>query len=243
MNRYGLDKYNLTELKQIATKLEIPHRRGKSEMIADISELFKEYEDYKKNKIDKYTRHQQLGSKGKEGITYLVTDHHNRQYAMKTFRKGKSSATLQKEFALQKKASQKGVAPKVYDYDTVGKWIVMEKMDRHLIHDMNNINLSKAEQERIIEIFQQLDEAHVLQGDANIYNLMVKDDKIYLIDYGFAKEITPALCKKLKTTHPNYHLMTIGFVIKLKELSAPEKSYRYLLRHISEEDKQKYGLN
>lgn len=243
MSNYCLEKYNLTELKQMGNRMELPPRRSKSEMIKDISDAFNEYEQYKKLKIDRYSRHQQLGSKGKEGTTYLAIDNkHGKEYAMKTFRKTKSSATLYREYSLQKKASKKGVAPKVYDYDTVGKWILMDRMDSHLIHDLNNINLTKSEQERIIDIFKKLDEAKVLQGDSNIFNLMVKNGEIYLIDYGFAKEITPELCKKLKTHHPNYHLMTIGFVIKLKELNATEKSYKYLLKHISNEDKKKYGL-
>ncbi len=243
MSKFRLEKYNLTELKQMASRMDLPPRRSKTEMIKDISSAFAEYEEYKKDKIDRYTRISQLGEKGKEGTTYLVLDANGKEYAMKTFRKGKSSATLHREYSLQKKASRKGVAPKVYDYDTVGKWILMEKMDSHLITDLNHINLSKKQQERIIDIFKRLDDSRVLQGDANILNLMVKNGEIYLIDYGFAKEITPQLCKKLGTEHPNYHSMTIGFILKLKEHGASEKSYRYLLKHVSKEDKVKYHLN
>jgi len=103
---YNLEKYNLTELRKMASRMDLPYRRSKTEMIKDISEAFFEYEEYKKEKVDKYIRHNQLGDKGKEGTTYLVTDTHGKEYAMKTFRKGKSSSRLYTEYSLQKKAGK-----------------------------------------------------------------------------------------------------------------------------------------
>jgi len=226
---YRLDQYNLKELHKMAEKLGLAARRSKSEMIKDIAEAFLEYEEYKQEKIDKYTKFEQLGEKGKEGITYLVSDNRGKKYAMKTFRKGKSSATLEREYILQKKAAKVGVAPKIYDYDTVSKYIVMEKMDRHLFNG-KEINLTKEQQLTILEIFDKLDQAGVFHNDINILNFMVKKDRIYLIDYGFAREITPKLIKKLGTDIPNKKLMTLGIVMKLKELGAKEKSYKYFLK-------------
>ena len=228
----------------MAVKMDLPARRSKTEMIEDISTAFSEYEEYKKEKVDKYTRHKQLGEKGKEGITYLVTDHHDKEYAMKTFRKGKSSSRLHKEYSLQKKASKVGVAPRVYEYDTIGKWILMEKMDKHLYDQLEEKKgvLHKKQQLRLLEIFKKLDDAGVFHNDANICNYMIKEEEIYLIDYGFAKEITPKLKKKLGTDRPNGRLMLIGLVLKLKEMNLPEKSYKYLLREVSKEDKSKFNL-
>lgn len=241
---YRLEKYNLSDLKKMANKMDLPARRSKAEMIEDISKAFAEYEEYKKEKIDKYTRHKQLGEKGKEGTTYLVTDHNGKEYAMKTFKKSKSSSKLHKEYNLQKKASKAGVAPKVYDCDTVGKWILMEKMDSHLYEQLNKEkgSLSKKHQERLIEIFRKLDEIGVFHNDANLCNYMLKNGEIHLIDYGFAKEITPELKKKLGTDSPNSKLMLIGLILKLKECGSPEKSYKYLMRHVSKEDKTKFNL-
>jgi len=244
MSQYSLDKYNLSELKKMASKMGLPARRNKGEMIQDISKAFSEYEEYKKEKIDKYTRHGQLGEKGKEGTTFLVTDKYGKEYAMKTFRSGKSSATLYKEYSLQKKAVKAGVAPRVYDYDTVGKWILMEKMDKHLYEKIDEEKgiLSKKDQERIIEIFNKLDDVGVFHNDANICNYMIKDGTIYMIDYGFAKEITPNLKKKLGTDRPNSRLMIIGLILKFKERKLPKTSYKYLVRNVSEEDRCKFGL-
>lgn len=244
MSHYRLEKYNLTELKKMAAKMELPARRSKSEMIQDISEAFAEYEEYKNEKIDKYSRHGQLGEKGKEGTTFLVTDKHGKEYAMKTFRSGKSSTTLHREYSLQKKAAKAGVAPRVYDYDTVGKWILMEKMDRHLYEQIDEAKgvLSKKDQERLVKIFANLDDIGVFHNDANICNYMIKDGEIYMIDYGFAKEITPALKKKLKTDRPNSRLMLIGLILKLKEKQLPERSYKYLIRHVDKDDRINFGL-
>lgn len=241
---YRLEKYNLSELKKMATKMDLPLRRSKTEMIEDISKAFGEYEEYKHEKLDKYSRHKQLGEKGKEGTTYLVTDHSGKEYAMKTFRKGKSSSKLYNEYSLQKKAGKAGVAPRVHDYDTVGKWILMEKMDSHLYEYLNKSQgiLTKKQQERLLEIFRKLDEINVFHNDANLCNYMIKNGEIYLIDYGFAKEITPELKKKLGTETPNSKLMLIGLILKLKECKCPEKSYKYLIRHINKEDQTKFNL-
>lgn len=240
---YNLEKYSLPELKQMAVKMELPMRRSKNEMIREITSAFKEYEDYKKEKIDKYTKYEQLGDKGKEGVTYLVKDKHGKEYAMKTFRKDKSSQTLKTEYSLQKKASKFCITPHVYDYDTVSKYIVMEKMDKHLYDEIKKKgSLSKKYQERILFIFEKLDKAGVFHGDANILNYMIKEGEVYIIDFGFSKEITPQLLKKLGTDKPNSHLMTVGLILKLKEIGMSENSYRYLQKALPVEYLRKYNL-
>lgn len=240
---YNLEKYSLPELKQMAVKMELPMRRSKNEMITEITSAFKEYEDYKKEKIDKYTKYEQLGDKGKEGLTYLVKDKHGKEYAMKTFRKDKSSQTLKTEYSLQKKASKFGITPHVYDYDTVSKYIVMDKMDSHLYDEIKKKgSLCKKYQERILFIFEKLDKAGVFHGDANILNYMISGGEVYIIDFGFSKEITPRLLKKLGTDKPNSHLMTIGLVLKLKEIGMGENSYRYLQKSLPIEYVRKYKL-
>lgn len=237
---YSLEKYSLFELKEMAEKMNLSPRRSKTKMIEDISKAFQEYEEYKKEKVDKYTRKHQLGQKGKEGTTYLVIDNKGKEYAMKTFRSGKSSTNLYKEYCLQEKAAKYKIAPKVYDYDTVNKWILMQKMESHLFENLKV--LSEDQQNEIIEIFNKLDNAKIFHNDANLTNFMIRKGKIYLIDYGFAKEITPKLEKSLGTSKPNYKLMSIAIIIKLKELGFSKPSYKNFLKCVSEEDKTKYGF-
>ena len=50
------------------------------------------------------------------------------------------------------------------------------------------------------------------------------------------------LKKNLKENRPNFTLMNLGFILKLKELKCPESSYSYLIKHVNDENKKKYGL-
>ena len=244
MSSYRLEKLSLPELRVMAKEMDLRSRRSKLQMIADISAAFAEYEDYRKNKVDKYTKVRQLGNRGKEGTTYLVEGEDKQEYAMKTFRKTKSSATLKKEYKLQKKAGKAGVSPHVYEYDQVSKYIVMDIMDRHLLDAMRDQKgtLRKYQQKRILEIFRILDDIGVFHGDANLANYMLQGRQIYLIDFGFAKAIDDRLCKKLGTSTPNADLMLLGFVLKLKELECPASAYKHLLPHIALGDREKFGL-
>lgn len=239
-----LQKNSFDELKKMAKEMGLKNRKSKSGYIEDIQGAFGEYEKYKTYKIDKYTRFNQLGNKGKEGTTYLVKDVNNREFAMKTFRKTKSSNMLKNEYILQKKASKIGVAPRVVEYDSVSKYIVMEKMDVHLVDVMKKQkgNLLRAQQYQIIDIFDKLDKALVFHADSNILNYMMKGKNIYLIDYGFSKEINSRLCKKLGTDTPNMRMMTLGLVLKLKEMRCPPSSWKYLKKHISEEEIKTFNI-
>jgi len=243
MKKYDLEDYSYGELKGMAGEMGLRIRRSKAELIRDISQGFKEYESYKKEKLDRYERISQLGEKGKEGTTYLV-EANGEQYAMKTFRRQKSSMTLRKEAELQNMAAELGASPKVVDIDTVSKYIVMEKLDRHLYDVLrkNGGALSQNIQKQIVSIYRKLDRAGVFHGDANLLNYMFKGRQLYIIDFGMAKEITNSLVYKLGTTTPNLSIMTLGLVLKLKEIGAPRSSYSYLAKHLSEEQRSQFGL-
>lgn len=244
MNYSTLEKCSFTELKKMAKEMDLKSRRSRIEYINDISKAFKDYEYYLHEKIDKYTRIRQLGNKGKEGITYLVKDHKNREFAMKTFRKTKSSNNLKNEYILQKRASLMGISPRVVEYDSVSKYIVMEKMDIHLVDIMKKQkgNLGRNQQHQIIDIFRKLDQVGVFHGDSNILNYMMKNNKIYIIDFGFAKEINSKLIKKLGTPSPNIRIMTLGLVIKLKEMNCPPTSWKYLKQELTDEEIKKFKI-
>ena len=238
-----LSTRSYTELKDLAISMDLPIRRSKEDLIKVITKAFKEYESYKREKIDRYTRGKQLGEKGKEGTTYQVTDPQGKKYAMKTFRKQKSSATLIKEAELQKLAADVGAAPNVIDFDTVSKYIVMEKMDSHLLDKISAQGcVTKEQQKQIIGIYLKLDKAKVLHGDANLLNYMYRRDKLYIIDFGMAKEVTVALSRKLGTSTPNIQIMTLGLALKLREMGFPKTSYDYIIRYLTEEQRCQFGF-
>ena len=134
--------------------LSIP--QNNNELIDNILVCFKQYEDYKKEKLDKYKKIERIGNKGKEGETYLVKTNGGRYFAMKTFKKTKSSERLRQEAELQEMASNFGIAPKVIEIDTLSKYIVMERMDKHLVDTMKEQNgdLTEEQQKQIIHIFK-----------------------------------------------------------------------------------------
>ena len=218
--------------------------RNKAGLIKEISLAFKEYETYKRDKIDRYNRGGQLGEKGKEGTTYLVTTKDGKEYAMKTFRKQKSSVNLRKEADLQKMAADFGASPNVIDIDTVSKYIVMEKMDMHLVDLMKQQDgiLTKKQQQDIIALYKKLDKAGVFHGDANLLNYMYKGNKLYIIDFGMAREITAALVKKLGTENPNMQIMTLGMALKLRDLKCNQSSYSHITKHLSDDQKIQFGF-
>ena len=198
-----------------------------------------------KVKIHKlYTLIGQLGEKGKEGRTYLVTDKFNCEYAMKTFRKNKSAIKMKDEIDLQRACSNIKISPKIIHYDLDKKYIVMEVMDSHLLDEMKKVGglVTENQQRQLIEIYKKLDKAKVFQGDANILNYMIKNGKIYIIDFGFAQYIDEKLIKRVKSTQPNYELMLLGFILKLKELNCPPASYNILKGHLSISNRKTFGI-
>lgn len=239
-----LEQYNFTELKNIARKMNIIHTNSKQGTLDIIKKALLEYELYKNDIESKYIIGKQLGEPGKDGTTYLVTNKEGIEYAMKTFKKQKSSDLIRKEATLQQQAADCGVAPNVIEVDTISKFIVMDKLDKNLIDVMKkqNGNLTPQQQQQIVRIFQKLDTALVFQGDSNPINYMLKGKKIYLIDYGFAKEINSKLIKKLKTDTPNIKIMLLGFILKLKELNCPSTSYDFLITFLSEDDIEMYNI-
>lgn len=234
-----LDSYNFLELKELCKKMEIPVKKSKLETLDFIKNTLQEYDNYKKSIEDKYSRKSQLGESGKEGITYLVVDLNGNEYAMKTFKKTKSHDNLRREALLQIRAAEVGVAPTIIEYDTVSKFIVMEKMDRNLLDIIKKQNgeLTKKQQNQIIRLFQSLDECRVFHGDANPLNYMQKGKRLYLIDYGFSKDITPKFIKLHETETPNMKIMLLGLIIKLKELKCLPISWEILIKYVSEEDR------
>ena len=197
-----------------------------------------------KSHKSRYKSLSQLGEKGKEGRTFLVSDKLGSQYAMKTFRKNKSSDKLMEEIQLQRACSDLKISPKIVDYDLDEKFVVMEKMDCHLLDKMKLLGglVTEKQQIQLLDIFKKLDKARVFQGDANILNYMVRDDKIYIIDFGFASRIDEHLMKKVKSKTPNQELMLLGFILKLKEINCPLASYSVLKNALSAEKRKQFNI-
>lgn len=266
------EKHNYLHLKELSEDLKLKGEyKNKKELILNIISFFNDYEmidlKYKTSKkssaddinsdnkiknqkhttktTEKYIIINQIGNKGKDGVTFKVKrKKDDEEFAMKTFKKNKSKKNILHEANCQNIVSKFGICPKVIDIDLENNFIVMDKLDCHLYEVMKKQkgNLTKNQQQQIFNIFKNLDEANVFHADSNILNYMMNGDKIFIIDFGMSKIIDDNLKKKLETEYPNQNLMTLGFILKLKELKCPESSYSYLISHISHENKIKYNL-
>jgi tRNA A-37 threonylcarbamoyl transferase component Bud32 len=117
-------------------------------------------------------------------------------------------------------------------------------MDKHLVDLMKQQEgcLTKQQQKHIINIYKKLDKAGVFHGDANLLNYMYKGNKLYIIDFGLAKEITTSLVKKLGTDTPNIQIMTLGMALKLRDLKCHPSSYSYIVKNLTDDQRVQFNF-
>lgn len=215
MDYHELQHLPTTQLHELCQELQIKY--DTSDKKQDIIDRIKKTH-CKLKKYSQYTFIEQLGRSGKDAKTYLVENKRKEQYAMKVFKPTKSRNAIQKEIDLQIIAARAGVAPSIVDYDVDGKYIVMEKLDVNLF-DLycQQQTLTLQQQQDIIRLFQELDKCLVFHGDSNITNFMYKQDRLYMIDYGFSKPIQPKLIKR-HGQQPNLSFMPFGLVLSIKSI-------------------------
>jgi serine/threonine protein kinase len=209
-----LENFSLSDLKRIAIKFGINNTSSKSKLIKYI---YARYCDVKK--YIGYTYLRQLGMEGKDGRTFLALDDQNNEVAIKIFRKTKSSSSIDREVKLQQIAASHGLSPKVIEYNSDGKYIVMEKLDVNLFDcfKQQHGQLTLKQQKSIIRLFKKLDTCKVFHGDPNPLNFMMKNGSWYIIDFGFAKPINERTIIRYGTT-PNITYMPLGFLLKLRKV-------------------------
>lgn len=228
MNYQDISNWKTKYLKDEMNYYNLKARRSRDDMIKDILEA----------KNASYVRGDQLGDPGKDAVTYEV----NRKYALKQYKPRKSSVNIIKEAELQERLAEFKVCPKVIDVDVERKYILMDKLDKHLFDVHSEKSMSLDHQKQLVKLYDRMDSVGIFHGDANPLNYMTKGKKLYVIDFGMSKEITPKLIKTLNTATPNRHIMTVGMILKMKSMDFPPKSYEYLLTVIRPEDRKSTGL-
>ena len=225
-----MNNLQVYKLKEILDLMEHKKTGTKDELISRINNEFAKYKKYKNKTKNKYVKIRQLGNKGKEGICYLVKDKDKNEFAMKTFSSRKSFRNILIEAEFQSLASSENIAPIVYEVDPVHKYIIMQKLNNHLLDTLkiNSGKLSMKHQKRILHICKKLDKLGIFYNDPNLQNFMLNDDIIYLIDYGMCVKIDKGLIKKLGTDKPNEVFLKSAFICKLKEANCPSNSYKLL---------------
>tara|TARA_B110000495_G_C22916880_1_gene535612 strand:- start:306 stop:1043 length:738 start_codon:yes stop_codon:yes gene_type:complete len=237
-----LNHASLPKLKNIAKQMEIDkelhnfNKLNKKQFIKYIINCFQKISQSNYKKIC------QIGNKGKEGVCYVV-NYNGRKRVMKQFKKNKSSKNILLEYQLQKKASKHHISPRVYHVDTDNKCIIMEKMDQNLFEILRQSNgeLSENLQNYIVYIIDKLDKIGIFHGDPNPSNFMVKNKKLYIIDYGFGRNIDQKLINKHNTKHINQKFMILGLILQLKQLFN-RTDYHILKKYINDENIKKFQL-
>lgn len=170
---------------------------------------------------------EQLGKAGKEGITLLGTIAERfsgecydvpvrlskgQQVAVKTFKKTKSPARIQKEASLQQLCALADVSPVVYGVDTENKHIVMAKLASLPVETYSEGTLPDELQYQICALMHRMDNAKVMHADMNARNVMLNQaGRPYMIDFGFAKKIDAKIIRKFGQ-HPNVKVTLWGLV-------------------------------
>ena len=158
-----------------------------------------------------------LGLEGKDGQVFLVESAANASVrgALKVFKPKKSVKRIATEVQLQSSAAQRGLAPSVlstWRIDEGHRCFVMEALDRTLgdIAVAQRGVLTPAQTTRVAELYGALSAScATLHNDENVaMNIMerVADGELFLIDFGFARPITPADVRK-RGIDPNMALL------------------------------------
>ena len=242
----GFSKYkkdNKGELVEEIQRLKIDNPsldEDINKIIASTSKVTRSKGDNFPN-TSEWVRVKQLGKKGKDGRIFLVINEDGNSYAMKTFRQNKNSESLMREIKFQETVaeSEYDITPKIIEYNLEEKYIVMEKMDRTLVEiiESQDGKLDTEQQKEIIKLFSTLDTIGVFHNDANPLNIMMKENKFYIIDFGFSNWCNHSSLKGV--SHPNTQFMTVGLLIYLSQKGYDPSDYEYLLRFVPKKVKAK----
>lgn len=244
--KYGLGEVNKSKKKDDEKDNQVKSKKGETKKSNKKEEerKSKKKDDNKKStnkkevkKEDEYIILERTGYQGKEGLVYTCKKKGGKkEYVMKKFKKTKSENNILKEAELLSRAAKAGLSPKVIDINTKEKWIVMDKLDKSLFDILKETGgvISKEYQKRMIEIFKKLDDLDISHGDPSALNFMEKDGQLYIIDFGFGKEMK-------KGDEKNIRVMPLGFILKVKDICGT-KGFGELLKYISKEDKKSFGI-
>ena len=169
----------------------------------------------------------QLGSDGKEGITYLARcpkkyegtvlglDVHVKRHqsmAVKTFKVTKSIRKILLEANMQQTCASVQASPPVYGVHLEEKYIAMQALDTLPAKTYANNTLPDDIQYMICALMARLDSVKIMHNDGNALNIMLDErGRPYIIDLGLAKKITPKVLRK-HGAHPNISVTLWGLV-------------------------------
>lgn len=180
-----------------------------------------------------------IGAEGKDGLSYII--HHeinNVDGVVKLFKHKKSLNKIKTEYTILKKVSEAGLGPKLYQSDIENKrYIIMERLDLTLNQYLKEKNFSLNDLKFIIKLYEKLGEIGIGHNDTNITrNIMFKDNRFYLIDFGMAYEVKKKKNTVQKGINPN-----INLIVRLMHFVKDEIQKKYLRNYIDKYE-EKYNV-
>lgn len=149
---------------------------------------------------------------GKEGCIHVI-DINGTKCVLKQFKKTKSENRVRREADFQLAAWNAGVAPEPFAIDLRAKRIFMCGIESRLVDIAKQRNppaLTANEQLQIVLCMKKLDSIGILHNDGNCLNVMCQlengSNRIYIIDYGMAKQIDKKVLRKSNTPNLSYTL-------------------------------------
>jgi tRNA A-37 threonylcarbamoyl transferase component Bud32 len=179
-----------------------------------------------------WIKNRQIGKEGKEGKVFAVSKPNGKkEYAMKVFKKTKSSKNIEKEVKFAKIANKAGLSPKIFEVNLTDKYIVMDMCDKTILDLMKEqkYTLKVSQQKELIKLFSGMDKVGIMHNDPNPLNILVVGDQFKLIDFGMSKSCDIEKCN-------NKRLLTLGFLLFMKQQKYPIEKLSYLVNTLSKED-------
>jgi Kae1-associated kinase Bud32 len=193
-------------------------------------------------------------ARGAEAILYKKNDRLIKERIKKGYRIKQIDEKLRKErtkleASLLSKARRAGVAtPRIVDIDEKNFRITMEFIDGNRLKEFLNEAKEKAIREVCYEVGKSIGKLHsfgIIHGDLTTSNMILKNDKIYFIDFGlgfFSRKIEDQavdmnlLFHALKSTH--FKILNLCWHYIVKGYKKEYKNAELVLKRVKEIEKR-----
>jgi len=185
----------------------------------------------------------------KDGQKILIKDRIKKKYRIPQIDKKIRKSRTSQEFNLLSEARRNGVpTPKILDVDKKTHKIIMEFIDGKRIKELLNKSDKKTIERLCSEIGKLIGKLHsagIIHGDLTTSNMILRDDKIYFIDFGlgfFSKKVEDQgtdlrlLHEALKSTH--YQILDVSWKNVIKGYKREYSKADIVLNRVSEIEKR-----
>lgn len=184
-----------------------------------------------------------------EGMKVLVKERIKKSYRLDALDKKLRLERTRREATLMREARKVGVnTPQIYHVDEENCKIIMEFIEGKRLKDILDSWSKEKIEKTFLEVGRCIGKMHsadIIHGDLTTSNILVKDDKIYFIDFGlgyFSKRIEDKgtdlnlFNEAIRATHPKLlNLCWQNIVVGYKETF---KNWEKVLKRVDEIEKR-----